>query len=98
MISIHELLQEIVNGKMDPFRDQITEAFRLRQKNQGLVILEECKPGVKVKLVNCQKYLAGATGVVTATHKQLVLVDLDAPRGKFHKNVKCPPGLLQIIK
>lgn len=98
MTSINELLQEIVNGDLDAFENQIREAFKLRLKNRGALTLMQLKPGMRVKLVNCQKALQGINATIVATHKTMAVVDLDKPVGKWHKGMTCPPGLLQVIK
>ena len=98
MTSINELLQEIVNGDMDAFEEKIKEAFKIRSKNKGSLKLADLKAGTRVRLVNCQKSLEGATGTVIATVKNQVMVSLDKPGASQKKTISCPPGLLRIVK
>lgn len=98
MISITELLEDIINGKLDPFKVQIMDAFKIRSKNKDMLNLMSLKPGMRVRLINCQKVLQGALGTITAINKSRVVVDLDKPAGRWHRGIQCPPGLLELVK
>lgn len=98
MIKINELLEAIINGELDEHRTKINDAFKIRSKNRGALQLMQLHPGMKVRLVNCQKQLTGATGTVRAINQTRVIVDLDTQRGKWFKGISCPPGLLEQVK
>lgn len=43
------------------------------------------------------KYLQGATATVTRVNRSRVVIDFDTPQGRFHRNVTCPPAMLQVL-
>lgn len=98
MITINELLENIINGQMDPFKNKILEAFRLRDKNKNSLAFEQIQTGMKVKLVIAQKALQGAVGTVASKQGSFILVDLNKKVGEWHKGVSCLPGALEVIK
>jgi hypothetical protein len=97
MIAITELLQQILNGDYDAFKNQILAAFKFREKNKDAPTMDQIQPGMRVRVVIAQKALIGAVGTVAAKQKTFVLVDLDKAVGTLHKGVSCAPGQLELL-
>lgn len=98
MIHIQTLLTSILNGEMDSFEGQVKEAFRLRRKNKALLPMEKLQAGMKVRIINAQKELLYAAGIIKAKDKNFVYVDLLSPHGKYNKGVKVLPGQVEVAK
>lgn len=65
-------------------------------KLAGAAQFAALKVGDKVRIIPTAKpkQLAGRTGVVTEKKITKVMIDLDRPVGQYHRNVVCPPDLL----
>lgn len=91
------LITAVLSGDADDNLEGLIAAVRERISVQGRVKFHSFKVGERVRLVGGPKYIQGALGTVTAKKQTNFVIDLDEPRGKFHRNVTCPPELLERV-
>jgi ribosomal protein L21E len=94
----HLLLGKIASGFFDNNIDQLEKAIDARRKETTLKVNDfEIGDRIAIRDTVSPKYLAGEKGIVVNFKKTRVVVDLDRPNSRFHKNVTIPPELLRII-
>ena len=96
MISVGDLLKDILNGEFDAFEKQISDAYRLRKKNKGLLPLDQIRPGMEARLVNTNKDLMYSPCTVRSIDPKtrFVFVELASKKG----TISCSPGQLEFKK
>ncbi len=92
-----EIVSAILNGEADGNLKGIVDATREREKYLGQSLFFTLKVGDRVRLTGGQKYLAGALATVTAKKQTKVVIDLDQPRGRFHRHISCPVSLVEKV-
>lgn len=87
------LIVNILDGKYDASLDRIEKAIRERRYDR----INQLGPGSRIKLNRLirPQYLAGATGTIRQFNRTRVVVDLDEPHGRFYRNIRCTPTLLE---
>jgi hypothetical protein len=91
------MISNIKSGEYDDQLDMILAAVKAR-KNALKPQIWEFQVGDKVKIVNANpKYLNGATAIIKKVNRTKVVIDLDAPNGKFSHNITTPLGMLEKI-
>lgn len=96
-MNIEELNYTILSGEADEFLDSIVKAVKIR-KDALKPQIWEFQVGDKVKIINANpKYLNGSTAVIKKVNRTKVVIDLDAPNGKFSHNITTPLGMLEKI-
>lgn len=94
-MDIVTIVHAILDGNFDDELDSVIEAVRQRRADLARRTFITLKVGDRVRLIGGQQYLQGATGTVTQKKQKNVVIDLDTPRGRYHKNISCPVGLLE---
>jgi hypothetical protein len=101
---IETLLGLIATGALDAHLPQLTVAVHQRQHHLAtahkIQALADFTPGDRVRLNHQIRplYLHGATGTVTGWAGQSIVVQLDAPTGRFTTGeIRCPPLGLEPI-
>jgi len=94
------LAQAILNGNHDADIDAIEQAIATRRAALGTskVTFESLKVGDRVRISPTAKptYLRGLPATITKKNRTRVVIDLDAPAGRFHTNITAPPSLLDL--
>lgn len=91
------MISNIKSGEYDEQLDMILAAVKAR-KNALKPQIWEFQVGDKVKIINANpKYLNGATAIIKKVNRTKVVIDLDAPNGKFSHNITTPLGMLEKI-
>lgn len=75
---------------------RISEAMKQARKIAGQKLKFSLQVGDIVFLKDTAKptYIAGAKAIVTKINREKVVIDLDKPAGRFHRNINCPLSLL----
>ena len=96
-MNIEELNYTLLSGEADEFLDSIVKAVKIR-KDALKPQIWEFQVGDKVKIINANpKYLNGSTATIKKVNRTKVVIDLDAPNGKFSHNITTPLGMLEKI-
>lgn len=99
---VQALLDSIVGGELDQQQDRIAAAFKQRKKLLEARVMSAIKPGDRVKFNDKvrPRYMAGQLATVTKVNETTVTVNLDQNAGRFGegRGLKCPIGLLTVIK
>ena len=91
------IVNPILNGEVDETLDQIIQAVKMR-KDQLKPSIWEFQVGDRVRLVNTNpKYLNGAMATVKKVNRTKIVIDLDAPQGRFSKNISTPLGMVEKV-
>ena len=94
------LVQSILDGAYDDIIDTIEQATATRRAALGTskTTFESLKVGDRVRISPTAKptYLRGLPATVTKKNRTRVVIDLDAPAGRFHTNITAPPSLLDL--
>ena len=91
------MINNIKSGEYDGQLDMILAAVKAR-KNALKPQIWEFQIGDRVKIVNANpKYLNGSTAIIKKVNRTKVVIDLDAPAGRFSHNITTPLGMLEKI-
>ena len=91
------MISNIKSGEFDDQLDMILAAVKAR-KDALKPQIWEFQVGDKVKIINANpKYLNGSTATIKKVNRTKVVIDLDAPAGKFSRNITTPLGMLEKI-
>lgn len=87
------ILVAIAEGDHDDRLDAIVKVIRLRKELLAAQMVQQLKPGDRVTVLDNirPRYLRGVTGIVRTAGQDRIQVDLDAPRGRFFRNVGFQP-------
>lgn len=92
-----EFLKLLRSGEFDADLVQISAAVNARAKAIAPQA-EDFIEGQTVRISNKAnpKYLRGAMATVRQINRTRVVLDLQEPRGRFHKGVITPPSLIEV--
>jgi len=102
MTTAIEVSTAIVNGSLDDdlraLLSLINDRIKMNREIEGLTKFAALQVGDRVTLSATArpKYLAGAKATVTNKKRTRVVIDLDSPAGRFHRNITAPPELLDL--
>ncbi len=94
-----DILTAIANGELDKDFAAIREAMHGRKDALGNITRLSIKVGDKIRLLPGRpKYLDNKTGKVVKINPKRVVIDLDERCGRFHRDISCPPEMLEKIE
>lgn len=90
------MTQDILAGKCDDSLDSIMSAIKTRREYLSKLVFHELKEGDTVMFnKRCNpKYLRGVKGTIREKRNSRVVVDLNAPVGRFHRGVVTDTSLI----
>ena len=97
---IEQFFKDVADGHFDNDLDYLNKAIHNRVQQISAIKMFSFKEGDKVKFnsLTKPKYLAGAVGTVKKVNRSKIVVDLDAPAGKYYRNISTPPTLVEKVK
>lgn len=88
----------LMNGEFDAHLDDILNAVQFRKRALAPTA-EMFLEGEQIRLNNkvSPQYMRGVTAVIKRVNRTRVVVDLDMPRGRFHRNITVPLAVIEKI-
>jgi hypothetical protein len=102
MTTAIDIAAAVARGELDDDLDMIASLINDRRKMNrqidGLDKFAALKVGDRVTISSTvrPKYLAGLPATVTKKNRTRVVIDLDAPAGRFHRNITAPAEMLDL--
>jgi len=95
-----DVINAILGGSFDSTLDKIREAITERKDQKASNLRFELSIGDSVYFTStCSPaYMRGKSAKVVKINRERVIVDLDSPAGRFHKNVTCPLSIITTKK
>ena len=97
-ITLGQIKTAIITGELDADLDNIKTAIATRRDMLALAFKGGLNIGDKVTFANnCRPvYMRGLKATIIKINRERVVVDLDRPAGRFHRNVTCPVSILAV--
>lgn len=90
-----------MRGELDGAEADISQAFKSRHQARDSEVQKNYQIGQRIRLVNCQPFLSGRAGKITALARTKVVVDLDEPCGPnngWQKGIHVGPQFVEVVK
>lgn len=92
---VDTIIKSINAGEYDSEINRIVVIAEQRKRHLALKQGWSLRPGDKVQVTGGRPhYMIGATGTIRKVMQSWVILDLDIPCGKFHRNIRCPMTIL----
>lgn len=86
------------DGVFDDQLDDIIKSVQKRRADKAPPIWDiEIGETVRITKSAKPKYLAGVEATVRKVNRTRIVIDLNEPRGRFHKNIAAPLSLVERI-
>jgi hypothetical protein len=97
-ITFAQIKTAILTGELDADLDNIKTAMATRREMLQVAFKGGLSVGDKVTFAeNCRPvYMRGLKATIIKINRERVVVDLDRPAGRFHKNITCPVSILAV--
>jgi hypothetical protein len=96
--TLGDYLEAISSGKADGILDQLSYSISSRRKVIALTAGHQLRPGDRVVFTGGRpRYLIGVEATVKQVKQSYVLVTLDSPVGKFHREINAPMSLIRKV-
>jgi hypothetical protein len=93
----NDFVVPVLSGQMDEYLDNIIQVIKIR-KDQLKPSIWEFQVGDRVKVVNCNpKYINGSMATVRKINRSKIVIDLDEPNGRFHRNITTPLSMVERV-
>ena len=88
----------LFHGEYDEYLDGMIDTIQ-RYKREKAPKIWEFKVGeaIKFNMATNPKYLRGAQGTIRKINRTKVVIDLDHPHGRFHKNISTPLTMIEKV-
>lgn len=93
----NDFVVPVLSGQMDEYLDGMIQTIQSRKKEKAPKAWE-FQVGDRVKVVNCNpKYINGSMATVRKINRSKIVIDLDEPNGRFHRNITTPLSMVEKV-